>query len=103
MKNASYEIRPSGAALVTIDMEGGAVNVMNDAFLAMFDEVLDRLEAERDTLSGVIVTSGKSTFVAGGDIAKILQLREQGPMQDSHLSKASRLNCVDLRHSVCLL
>ncbi len=78
MKNASYEIRPSGAALVTIDMEGGAVNVMNDAFLAMFDEVLDRLEAERDTLSGVIVTSGKSTFVAGGDIAKILQLREQG-------------------------
>lgn len=78
MKNASYEIRPGGAALVTIDMDGGAVNVMNDAFLAMFNEVLDRLEAERDNLSGVIVTSGKSTFIAGGDIAKILELRGQG-------------------------
>ncbi|MGE0596166.1 MAG: 3-hydroxyacyl-CoA dehydrogenase NAD-binding domain-containing protein [Hyphomonadaceae bacterium] len=78
MKNANYEIRPSGVALVTIDLEGAAVNVMNDAFSAMLDEVLTRLEAEREQIAGVIVTSAKSTFVAGGDIAKILELRAQG-------------------------
>ena len=78
MKNATLEIRPNGIALVTIDMEGGSVNVMNDAFSSMLDEVLADLESRKDELSGIILTSAKSTFVAGGDVAKILQLREQG-------------------------
>lgn len=78
MKNATYDIRPGGAALVTIDMEGSPVNVMNDAFTAMLDAVLARLEADQDVISGVILTSAKSTFVAGGDVAKILELRAQG-------------------------
>jgi len=78
MKNATYDIRPGGAALVTINMEGAPVNVMNDAFTAMLDEILARLEADKDVISGVILTSGKSTFVAGGDVAKILELRAQG-------------------------
>lgn len=78
MQNATYEVRPSGVALVTLDMEGSPVNVMNDAFTAMLDEVIARLEADRDSVTGAIITSAKSTFVAGGDIAKILELREQG-------------------------
>lgn len=78
MKNATLETRSNGIALVTIDMEGGSANVMNDAFSTMLDEVLSDLEARKESLAGVILTSAKSTFVAGGDIAKILQLREQG-------------------------
>lgn len=78
MRNATYEILPSGAALVTIDMEGAPVNVMNDAFSIMLDEVLDRLEADRERITGAILISAKSTFVAGGDIAKIIELRAAG-------------------------
>lgn len=78
MKNATYAVRPGGAALFTIDMEGAPVNIMNDAFTAMLDEILARLEADKDAITGVILTSGKSTFVAGGDVAKILELRAQG-------------------------
>src|SRR3546814_6687341 len=52
---------------------------MNDAFSAMLDEVLGRLDADKDSIAGVILTSAKSVFVAGGDVAKILELRSQGP------------------------
>lgn len=78
MDHATYEIRPGGAALVTINMDGSPVNIMNDAFTTMLDDVLARLEADKASLAGVILTSSKSTFVAGGDVAKILELREQG-------------------------
>jgi 3-hydroxyacyl-CoA dehydrogenase/enoyl-CoA hydratase/3-hydroxybutyryl-CoA epimerase len=78
MDNATYEIRPSGAALITIDMADSPVNAMNDAFSAMLEAVITRLEAEKATLKGVILTSAKQVFVAGGDVAKILQLRSEG-------------------------
>ena len=78
MQNATYDIRPGGAALITIDMQDSSVNTMNDAFSAMLDEVLAQLEADKASLNGVILTSAKQVFVAGGDVAKILQLREDG-------------------------
>lgn len=77
MENANYEKLEDGVVIVTIDMAGAPVNVMNDAFGDMLDAVVARLEAEREELSGVIITSAKSTFVAGGDVNKILELRSQ--------------------------
>src|SRR3546814_17143014 len=49
MENATYEIRAGGIALVTIDMKGTPVNAMNDAFSAMLDAVLGRLDADKDS------------------------------------------------------
>ena len=43
---------------------------MNAAFADSLDAVADRLEAEKDTIRGVIVTSAKKTFFAGGDLAR---------------------------------
>jgi 3-hydroxyacyl-CoA dehydrogenase/enoyl-CoA hydratase/3-hydroxybutyryl-CoA epimerase len=79
MENATYEIRPGGVALVTIDMKESPVNAMNDAFSAMLDDVLALLEKDKASLTGVILTSAKGVFVAGGDVAKILELRSHGP------------------------
>ena len=79
MRDATYERGEDGIVLVTIDMADQPVNLINDAFGAMLDAVLDRLQAERDGIAGVIVTSGKPVFVAGGDIDKILELRRAGP------------------------
>lgn len=57
-------------AHLTIDLEG-KVNVMNEEFISCMDMALEQLEARKakGTLSGVIVTSAKRTFVAGGDLA----------------------------------
>ncbi|MCH1553839.1 MAG: 3-hydroxyacyl-CoA dehydrogenase NAD-binding domain-containing protein [Luminiphilus sp.] len=62
----NYEKDSNNIVTVTMDMDG-PVNSMSAAFLPMFTETLDRLEAESE-LIGVVLTSAKSTFFAGGDL-----------------------------------
>jgi 3-hydroxyacyl-CoA dehydrogenase/enoyl-CoA hydratase/3-hydroxybutyryl-CoA epimerase len=62
----NYEKDSNNIVTVTMDMDG-PVNSMSAAFLPMFVETLDRLEAESE-LNGVVLTSAKSTFFAGGDL-----------------------------------
>ena len=61
-----YEKDANQIVIVTMDMDG-PVNSMSDAFLPLFESTLDKLEAETD-LAGVVLTSGKPTFFAGGDL-----------------------------------
>lgn len=79
MKDATIEKGDDGIVTVTIDMQDAPLNVMNDAFGTMLEDVLEALEGQRETMRGVILTSGKSSFVAGGDVHKILDLRRAGP------------------------
>lgn len=67
MTDYVYERDADGVVIVTIDMEGQSANTMNDRYLALMDEVLDRLRAET-ALKGVIFASAKKTFFAGGDL-----------------------------------
>ena len=60
---------------ITMDMDG-PVNSMSDAFLPLFEAMLDRLEAETE-LAGVVLTSGKSTFFAGGDLNMLCEVTEE--------------------------
>ncbi|SEB59146.1 Enoyl-CoA hydratase/carnithine racemase [Paramicrobacterium humi] len=60
-----------GIATLTLDDPDSPVNVMNDAYIAAMGETLDRLEAERESLTGVILTSAKRSFSAGGDLATL--------------------------------
>src|SRR6202035_3617645 len=41
---------------------------MNAAYAASIKATVDRLEAEKDEITGVIITSAKKTFFAGGDL-----------------------------------
>src|SRR5690606_14889568 len=49
------------------DLTSGA-NTMNELFGRSFRETVDRLEAERDDIAGVVLTSAKKTFFAGGNL-----------------------------------
>ncbi len=62
------EGEPTGIAVVVLDDPARSANTMNDAYLAGMDEVLDGLAAAKDDLRGVIITSAKKTFFAGGDL-----------------------------------
>jgi len=46
---------------------------MNDDYVSSMTETVDRLEAEKDEITGVVVTSAKTTFFAGGDIDLMIQ------------------------------
>lgn len=61
------DIDGDGIATLTLDLPG-RVNVMNDDFIAAMEAFLDRVEASRAALRGVIVTSAKPIFLAGGDL-----------------------------------
>jgi len=78
MRDAIYEIGNDGIVTVTFDMAGRPVNVMNDDFSTAMDEILAQIEADKDKVKGIIVTSAKSTFVAGGDVERLLALRHEG-------------------------
>ena len=64
-----YERDAGGIVTVTMDM-AGPVNAMNMSTQTALCETLDRLEREAD-LTGVVITSAKSTFFAGADLNDI--------------------------------
>ena len=63
-----YDRDADGVVTLTMDDPGQSANTMNAAYVAAMTAALDRLEADRDEVTGVIVTSGKTTFFAGGDV-----------------------------------
>jgi 3-hydroxyacyl-CoA dehydrogenase/enoyl-CoA hydratase/3-hydroxybutyryl-CoA epimerase len=69
-----YRMDASGIVTLTIDMPGQAVNTMNAAFQTALSETVARLESERDQIKGVILTSGKETFFAGGDLNELVAI-----------------------------
>jgi 3-hydroxyacyl-CoA dehydrogenase / enoyl-CoA hydratase / 3-hydroxybutyryl-CoA epimerase len=69
----------SDDGLVTLTMDDPAqpVNTMRSAFVDDLERVVHALQRERDDLRGVLVTSGKSTFFAGGDLKELIQARPE--------------------------
>ncbi|QTI69005.1 3-hydroxyacyl-CoA dehydrogenase NAD-binding domain-containing protein [Gordonia polyisoprenivorans] len=53
---------------VTMDTPGKSVNAMSADFLDQFSALVDHLVEIRTEISGVILTSAKKTFCAGGDL-----------------------------------
>ena len=58
---------------LVLDDPDQSANTMNAAFTDSLEAVVERLEAERDGLRGVIVTSAKKTFFAGGDLRDLIR------------------------------
>ena len=73
MAYAEYEKDADNIVLVSFDDPDSPVNVMNTNFLEGLDELLGKLE-EEENLAGVIITSAKDTFFAGGDLENLARL-----------------------------
>jgi len=54
--------------VLTLDDPNQSANTMNAAYAESMAATVDRLEAEKDEIAGVVITSAKSTFFAGGDL-----------------------------------
>ncbi len=63
-----YERGDDGIVVLTLDDPNQSANTMNAAYAESMGATVDRLEAEQDEIKGVIVTSAKKTFFAGGDL-----------------------------------
>ncbi|KUL27860.1 3-hydroxyacyl-CoA dehydrogenase NAD-binding domain-containing protein [Actinoplanes awajinensis] len=66
-----WEQDADGIVLLTLDDPARGANTMNAAYIRSMGETVTRLEAERDSITGVILTSAKKSWFAGGDLDKL--------------------------------
>ncbi|CAM3109815.1 3-hydroxyacyl-CoA dehydrogenase NAD-binding domain-containing protein [Skermania piniformis] len=62
-----------GIVTLTMDDPNQGANTMNELYKASMAATVDRLEAEKDDIAGVVLTSAKKTFFAGGDLKNMMQ------------------------------
>lgn len=67
-----YEKGQDGVVVLTLDMPGQSANTMNGAYREAMAATVERLEAEKDSFAGVVITSAKKTFFAGGDLNELI-------------------------------
>ncbi len=61
-----------GIVTLTLDDPTGSANVMNEHYKESMHKAVQRLVAEKDSITGVVITSGKKTFFAGGDLKAMI-------------------------------
>ncbi|QDE71791.1 MULTISPECIES: 3-hydroxyacyl-CoA dehydrogenase NAD-binding domain-containing protein [Myxococcus] len=76
-----------GIVVLTLDDPNQSANTMNAAYLKSMRATVDRLVKEKDTLTGVILTSAKKTFFAGGDLKDLLKVRKEDAKQSFELGQ----------------
>ena len=62
-----------GIVTLTLDDPTGSANVMNEHYIESMRKAVERLVAEKDSITGVVITSAKKTFFAGGDLKGMIQ------------------------------
>ncbi|MHA7271224.1 3-hydroxyacyl-CoA dehydrogenase NAD-binding domain-containing protein [Arthrobacter sp. HLT1-20] len=67
-----WEQDTDGVVILTMDDPHQSANTMNADYTSSMQAVVDRLAAEKDTISGVILTSAKKTFFAGGELKDLV-------------------------------
>ena len=61
-----------GIVTLTLDDPTGSANVMNEHYKESMHKAVERLVSEKDSITGVVITSGKKTFFAGGDLKSMI-------------------------------
>ncbi len=61
-----------GIVTLTMDDPTGSANVMNEHYIESMGKAVERLVTEQDSITGVVITSAKKTFFAGGDLTSMI-------------------------------
>ncbi|WP_406398265.1 3-hydroxyacyl-CoA dehydrogenase NAD-binding domain-containing protein [Streptomyces sp. NBC_00879] len=73
-----WEQDETGIVTLVLDDPNQSANTMNQAFRDSIAAIAERAEAEKDSIRGIIYTSAKKTFFAGGDLKDMIKV---GPEQ----------------------
>jgi 3-hydroxyacyl-CoA dehydrogenase/enoyl-CoA hydratase/3-hydroxybutyryl-CoA epimerase len=103
MSGFDFRLDADGVAVVTMDMPGQAVNTMNAAYGDYMATTIERIRlgidvrADGSVIKGVVFTSAKKTFFAGGDIDTILRYQKERAWDESFDTlKAVKQQLMDL-------
>ena len=67
----------NGVVTLTLDDPTQRANTMSGAYQASMKAAVDHLYDEKDSITGVIITSAKDTFFAGGDLRLLSQVTDE--------------------------
>ncbi len=87
-KTIRWEQDADGIVVLTLDDPKQSANTMNADFRESLGVIVDRLEAEKDSITGVVLTSAKKTFFAGGDLNDLIQAK---PENAAEITESSAL------------
>jgi 3-hydroxyacyl-CoA dehydrogenase / enoyl-CoA hydratase / 3-hydroxybutyryl-CoA epimerase len=87
-KTIRWDQDSDGIVTLTLDDPNQSANTMNADFRESLGVTVDRLEAEKDSITGVVITSAKKTFFAGGDLNDLIQAK---PEHAAELTEGSGL------------
>ncbi|MFF9510235.1 3-hydroxyacyl-CoA dehydrogenase NAD-binding domain-containing protein [Streptomyces sp. NPDC014724] len=76
-----WERDETGVVTLVLDDPDQSANTMNQAFKDSIAAVADRAEAEKDSIRGIIYTSAKKTFFAGGDLKDMIKVGPENAQQ----------------------
>src|SRR5690349_19792946 len=76
-----WEKGDDGIVVLTLDDPNQSANTMNEDYGRSMAAAVERLEAEKDDIKGVIITSAKKTFFAGGDLNDLKAARKEDAEQ----------------------
>ena len=80
-----WEQDETGVVTLVLDDPDQSANTMNQAFRTSLTAVVDRLEAELqaapDSIRGIVFTSAKKTFFAGGDLRDLIRVTPETAQQ----------------------
>src|SRR5262249_17680847 len=71
-----WERGDDGVVVLTMDDPTQNANTVNELFARSLQDTMQRLAAEQDSITGVIVTSAKKMFFAGADLNALLRVTE---------------------------
>ncbi|RZL79644.1 MAG: 3-hydroxyacyl-CoA dehydrogenase [Rhodococcus sp. (in: high G+C Gram-positive bacteria)] len=81
-----WERGADGIVVLTMDDAGKSANTMNDTYIASMAATVERLEAEKDDITGVVITSAKKSFFAGGDLDDMT--KDPGAVDERDVARA---------------
>jgi 3-hydroxyacyl-CoA dehydrogenase/enoyl-CoA hydratase/3-hydroxybutyryl-CoA epimerase len=79
-----------GVVILTLDDPNQSANTMNAAYAASIKATVERLEAEKDSISGVVITSAKKTFFAGGDLNDLKKVTRENAEEFSQMVREGK-------------
>ncbi|MGW6024676.1 3-hydroxyacyl-CoA dehydrogenase NAD-binding domain-containing protein [Streptomyces sp. NPDC055099] len=68
-----WEQDDTGVVTLVLDDPNQSANTMNQGFKDSIAAIAERAEAEKDSIRGIIYTSAKKTFFAGGDLKDMMK------------------------------
>src|SRR5947199_5153199 len=74
MTNFKLDVDGDGIALITWDMPGKSMNVIDQSVIAELGEIIEKVATDA-AIKGAVVTSGKDSFGGGADLTMLEKQR----------------------------